>query len=123
VVYSIMSQDRIRYLLGGREAADRENLRELLERISVRQTNGEAKLSWTNFRVSSAQFAKGEGSRVLKQFTAEWTPLGAPRDMAMHSLQQPGDDFATFYLSPGTQRHAPDLVRSLGAQPGERPPG
>jgi hypothetical protein len=33
--------------------------------------------------------------------------------MALAFLQEPGDDFGTYYLSPGTQRRAAALVRSL----------
>jgi hypothetical protein len=40
-------------------------------------------------------------------------PIGAPHDMALAFLQEPGDDFGTYYLSPGTQRRAAALVRSL----------
>jgi hypothetical protein len=44
-------------------------------------------MTWTSFKVTSAQLAQGDG--VLKKFTAEWTPIGAPHDMALGFLQEP----------------------------------
>jgi hypothetical protein len=79
-------------------------------------------MSWLNFRLTSAELAKDGSARVLKLFEAEFTRLGEPSDMAMFSTQQPGEDYATYYLSPATEVRAPDLIRILGAQPGERPP-
>lgn len=84
--------------------------------------NDGALMSWMTFQLSSEQMAQGHGIRVLKQFLVEWTRVGAPSDMAMFSTHCPNGHFITYFLSPGTLRHAPGIVRSLGAKPGERPP-
>jgi hypothetical protein len=78
-------------------------------------------MPWTTLKISSATMARGQAQALLNQFTSEWTRLSEPRDMAMFFLQEPGADFATYYLSPGTEHRAPGLVRALGAKPGVQP--
>jgi hypothetical protein len=78
-------------------------------------------MSWTNFKLTSAEIAKGGGLRALNLFEAEFSRLGGPPDMAMFSTQPPGDDYGTYYLSPATQVRAPHLIRLLGAQSGDGP--
>jgi hypothetical protein len=78
-------------------------------------------MPWTTLKIDSTELAQGQAQALLNQFTSEWTRLSEPRDMAMFFLQEPGANFATYYLSPGTQRRAPELVRTLAATPGVEP--
>jgi hypothetical protein len=78
-------------------------------------------MPWTTVKICSTLLAQGQAQALLNQFTSEWTRLAEPRDMAMFFLQEPGADVGTYYLSPGTERRAPELVRVLGAKPGNQP--
>jgi hypothetical protein len=79
-------------------------------------------MPWHTFRLSSAQEDAGVGGRALDQFSEWLAKMGDPPGMAMFCMQRPGEDFATYYLSPETEQRAPVLIRLLRAKPGEPPP-
>jgi hypothetical protein len=79
-------------------------------------------MPWHTFRLSSAQEDAGAGGLALDQFSEWLLKMGDPPGMAMFCIQRPGENFATYYLSPETQQRAPVLVRLLRAKPGEPPP-
>jgi hypothetical protein len=79
-------------------------------------------MPWHTFRLNSVQEDAGVGGQALDRFSAWLTKLGGPPGMAMFCMQRPGEDFATYYLSPETEQRAPALLRLLRAKPGEPPP-
>ncbi len=79
-------------------------------------------MKWSFFTFSSAQVAAGAGMRALTTFEQEFVRLGGPVDMGMFSVQDEGEDFETFYLSPAVEQRAPHLLRILNAKHGPRPP-
>jgi hypothetical protein len=93
----------------------------IFEPFNSKQSREGGKMPWTTLKISSAPAAQGQAQALLNQFTSEWTRLLQPRDMALFFLQEPGADFASYYLSPGTKRRAPEIVRTLGAKPGVEP--
>jgi hypothetical protein len=79
-------------------------------------------VSWSKFEVSQRQLTHGDEGRILRLFAGEFVWLGMPDDMAMFTVERPGQEFSSYYLSPATAWRAPMLLRTLNAQPSDAPP-
>jgi hypothetical protein len=90
--------------------------------LFIRAGAGEGARDWSCFTLTSAQVAARGGIDVLNKFERAFISARGPRDMAMFSVQHPGDAYETYYMSPATQFHAEFLLRLFCALPSDPPP-
>jgi hypothetical protein len=79
-------------------------------------------MPWYEVQLTSRQAAANEHGRIQDGFELLFQRLRTPRDMAMFSGQDAGEDNLRLYFSLGPSDLTEGFLRVVGARPSQRPP-